>query len=244
MSRSNSPRHRGLKQERAVRTYGQILQAAADLFAKTGFANVTLVDIAEHAGVTKGAVYFHFMNKEALAVAVMDEYYVRLAAVAKDVRQSSLSPLDAAAELITRTTAVLRRDTVFQSAVRLQKELFLFDNQLPTPFVSFIEAVGELLAEGKLRGQLPEDADPRALARVLVAAFYGAQHISWVLTGRADVVERVREVIDAIIPRRSPEPPGEPAQTLRSEQPPWTSTAPSHSSPEAHPDWGSPPRVG
>ncbi|MFC9463684.1 TetR/AcrR family transcriptional regulator [Streptomyces sp. ARC32] len=199
-----------LKQERAVRTYGQLLQAAADLFAKTGFVNVTLADIAEHAGVTKGALYFHFMNKEAIAVAVMDEYYVRLAAVADDVGQASLSPLDAAAELIMRTTAVLRRDTVFQSAVRLQKELFLFDNQLPTPFVSFIDAVGELLAEGRRRGQLPEESDPMALARVLVAAFYGAQHISWVLTGRADVVERVREVIDAIVPGRSSGPPGMP----------------------------------
>ncbi|MEU0118097.1 ScbR family autoregulator-binding transcription factor [Streptomyces bobili] len=209
--RSGGPRHKGFKQERAVRTYGQILQAAADLFAKTGFVNVTLVDIAEHAGVTKGAVYFHFMNKEALAVAVMDEYYVRLAAVAADVSRSYLSPLDAVAELIMRTTAVLRRDTVFQSAVRLQKELFLVDNQLPTPFVSFIDAVGEHLAEGKRRGQLPESTDPAALARVLVAAFYGAQHISWVLTGRVDVVERVREVIDAIIPGRSPGPPGTPA---------------------------------
>ncbi|KAF2776475.1 ScbR family autoregulator-binding transcription factor [Streptomyces sp. OM5714] len=199
-----------LKQERAVRTYGQLLQAAADLFAKTGFVNVTLADIAEHAGVTKGALYFHFMNKEAIAVAVMDEYYVRLAAVADDVGRASLSPLDAAAELIMRTTAVLRRDTVFQSAVRLQKELFLFDNQLPTPFVSFIDAVGELLAEGRRRGQLPEESDPMALARVLVAAFYGAQHISWVLTGRADVVERVREVIDAIVPGRSSGPPGMP----------------------------------
>ena len=51
----------------------------------------------------------------------------------------------------------------------------------------------ELLAEAKEVDQLPEDADPEKLARVLVAAFFGAQHISWALNDRADLIARVQE---------------------------------------------------
>ena len=63
-ARDTAPRHRdtGLKQERAVRTRGQVLDAAAKAFATKGFPAVTVQDVAELAGVTKGAVYFHFAN--------------------------------------------------------------------------------------------------------------------------------------------------------------------------------------
>ncbi|MFC9326831.1 ScbR family autoregulator-binding transcription factor [Kitasatospora sp. NPDC057015] len=193
-------RRGGFKQERAVRTEAQILSAAADEFAHKGFYDVTLADIAEQAGVTKGAVYFHYANKEAIALAVSKEYYVRLEVLFGEVKELGLPPLQSTAELLTRTAAALLQDRTFQAAVRLQIDLFLVDSRLPTPFVSFIEAVTDLLAEAKALGQLAEGSDPAVLARVLVAALYGAQHISWVLHGRTDVTDRVREVIEVVIP--------------------------------------------
>jgi AcrR family transcriptional regulator len=197
-----TPQRHGLKQERAVRTYAQILHAAADIFAARGFAEVTLVDIAVHAGVTKGAVYFHFANKEAIAVAVSEEYYARLPALAEGVKALDLAPLDATVELLTRIALALRDDNVFQAAVRLHIEHFLIEGGLPTPFVSYTELVRQLLDEADELGQLQPGTSPEALARVLVAAFFGAQHISWVLHGRKDIMERVQEVITAIVPAR------------------------------------------
>jgi AcrR family transcriptional regulator len=196
----SAPQRHGLKQERAVRTYAQILHAASEIFAARGFAEVTLVDIAEHAGVTKGAVYFHFANKEAIAVAVSEEYYARLPTLAAGVQALDLPPLDATVELLTRIALALRDDHVFQAAVRLHIEHFLIEGGLPTPFVSYTELVRQLLERADELGQLQPGTSPEALARVLVAAFFGAQHISWVLHGRRDIMERVQEVITAIVP--------------------------------------------
>jgi AcrR family transcriptional regulator len=204
VSTADSPathRH-GLKQERAVRTYAQILTTAADIFAAKGFSEVTLADIAERAGVTKGAIYFHFANKEAIAVAVSEEYYARLRAVAARVRQMGVAPLDTAAQFLTQMAVSLRDDSVFQAAVRLHTENALTGTSSPTPFVSYIEMLSGLLREARDKGDLVPGRDPDAMARVLVAAFFGAQHISWALHGRADIIERIQEVIDLAVPER------------------------------------------
>ena len=52
-------------------TIASILTAAEALFLNQHYADVTMDDIAESAGVTKGALYHHFANKEALYAAMM-----------------------------------------------------------------------------------------------------------------------------------------------------------------------------
>ena len=49
-----------------------ILNAAADLFAKKGISRTRLEDIAVSAGVTRGAIYWHFSDKDALITAMID----------------------------------------------------------------------------------------------------------------------------------------------------------------------------
>lgn len=61
------------KQDRAIRTRRAILEAAAIVFEKQGFQAATITDILKMAGVTKGALYFHFQSKEALAHGVLNE---------------------------------------------------------------------------------------------------------------------------------------------------------------------------
>jgi len=52
-------------------TVSGILGAAEALFLDKNYADVSMEDIAEAAGVTKGALYHHFAGKEALYVAMM-----------------------------------------------------------------------------------------------------------------------------------------------------------------------------
>ncbi|MCW7944478.1 hypothetical protein AAW14_21240 [Streptomyces hygroscopicus] len=60
------------KQERAVRTRNALIQSAAELFSRDGFEVVTLSTISARAGVSNGALHFHFPSKSALAAAVRD----------------------------------------------------------------------------------------------------------------------------------------------------------------------------
>lgn len=188
------------KQARAVRTREQVLAAAATAFADKGFPAVTIMDIAELTGVTKGAVYFHFANKEALAVAVAEQFYVRLPKIAEAVDALDPPPLEAVAELLLRTAVAFRDDKVIQAGARLQIERSLIGAELPTPYVGYTRLIGHYLALAQESGDLPADTDPETVARVLASAFFGAQHISWILHERADLYERTREVIESILP--------------------------------------------
>ncbi|MFF4504897.1 ScbR family autoregulator-binding transcription factor [Streptomyces sp. NPDC001401] len=193
-----------LKQERAIRTRALILDAAAQAFADKGYPDTTLLDVAQLTGATKGAVYFHFANKNALAVAVTEEFYVRLRGLVEEVGKAELPPVAKIGRLITRTGEMFRDDTVIKAGARLQIEQSLIDADLPTPFLGYGEAVTELLRAAEAEGALPDGSEPEALGRVLVAAFFGAQHMSWVINDRVDIADRVREVLAIILPGAVP----------------------------------------
>lgn len=68
------PRGEFDRSTRKAATRTRLLQAAARVYAAHGFAGATLDDVAEEAGLTKGAVYGHFGSKDNLLVALMEEY--------------------------------------------------------------------------------------------------------------------------------------------------------------------------
>ena len=60
------------QQARAVEPRAAIIRAAADVFGAVGYGGASMADICVAAGLTKGALYFHFESKETLALAVID----------------------------------------------------------------------------------------------------------------------------------------------------------------------------
>jgi len=67
-----APGPRGARSARKERTRRLLLQAAMELVAEKGFANVSVMEIAERAGVTTGAIYSNFRSKEALLLELVD----------------------------------------------------------------------------------------------------------------------------------------------------------------------------
>lgn len=64
----------------AARTAEQILQSAATLFATRGYAHTSLDDIAQDAGVTRGAIYHHYLSKKGLFGVVAARLQAQVAA--------------------------------------------------------------------------------------------------------------------------------------------------------------------
>ena len=54
------------RDQRKARTRERLLDAATRVFAAKGYRGAAVDDVAEEAGLTKGAVYAHFRTKEAL----------------------------------------------------------------------------------------------------------------------------------------------------------------------------------
>ena len=63
--------------EEALQTKKQIMDAAVTLFSSKGYEKTSLSDVARAAGVTRGAIYWHFENKGELLIELLQ-------AIAKD----------------------------------------------------------------------------------------------------------------------------------------------------------------
>jgi AcrR family transcriptional regulator len=66
------------REEKKAQTRERLIEAAAKVFAERGFANTSLDEVADAAGLTKGAVYSNFENKEDLVRAVLEVHDERL----------------------------------------------------------------------------------------------------------------------------------------------------------------------
>lgn len=62
------------RRERQEQTRERILDAALGVFRRTGFAQATIEEVAELAGITRGTVYLHFASKEGLLLSVLEHH--------------------------------------------------------------------------------------------------------------------------------------------------------------------------
>jgi TetR/AcrR family transcriptional regulator, fatty acid metabolism regulator protein len=93
-------------------TRERILDAALEVFAGRGYHRASVDDIVRASGTSKGAVYHHFATKEAVFVALVDDFSARLAAaVAATIasRRGALAKVEGALEAALTTFAANRR---------------------------------------------------------------------------------------------------------------------------------------
>ncbi|MFJ3516438.1 MULTISPECIES: ScbR family autoregulator-binding transcription factor [unclassified Streptomyces] len=189
-----------IHQERARQTRKLILKVAADEFAANGFRNTSLQTIAVRAEITKGAIYHHFSNKENLAASVVEEHYALWPALVSDSGAAGLPAFETIVHLLDRVAETFRDDPLVQASARLQIERATIGVPLPTPFVGWTQLLTDLFRSAAEAGQLRPGCTPEVVARVVVAAFFGVQHISDALHHRTDIVERWQEVKDTLFP--------------------------------------------
>ncbi|MFJ3927875.1 ScbR family autoregulator-binding transcription factor [Streptomyces sp. NPDC090022] len=182
------------RQERAVRTRRAILEAAAAVFDERGYDAATIADILSRAGVTKGALYFHFSSKQELAQGVLDEQFGEAGVPARTSKLQEL--VDVAMVLAYR----MKREPMLSAGARLSlgpgmREIF-GGGSVP----GWIEFTRRLLVEAKEQGELLPHVDPGETAWILSACWAGAQIYSHTLSDRADIELRVSAVYQHIYP--------------------------------------------
>ncbi len=66
-----------LQQDHRLDTRTRILESAAKVFAQKGYTSASLDEVATHAGLTKGAIYWHFKSKSDLFYELIDHRFKR-----------------------------------------------------------------------------------------------------------------------------------------------------------------------
>ncbi|MFD7033200.1 ScbR family autoregulator-binding transcription factor [Streptomyces sp. NPDC059917] len=190
------------RQERAEITRQAILDGAAIAFDRAGFGSTSLSDVVKHAGVTKGALYFHFPSKEALARTLMEEQFQ----VAEGVPAIVDPGLQTAIDLSHQMAHGLRTNVRIRAAIRLVVEFGSFTDPDPTPYNAWIETSFSCLKPAQDRGDVLPHLDARDLATYLIASFTGVQVTSHVRTTREDLHTRVTDLWNFLLPGITPAP--------------------------------------
>jgi len=160
------------------RTRERLLQAASREIYKLGFQSASLDTILAVAGVTKGALYYHFDSKEALGYAVVDEL------IAPDVRGKWVRPLQGGKDPIDALIGAVQGIPVLPANVRggcqlnnLAQEMSPLDagfrKRLAIIFDAWREAVASTLREGQTHGRVRRDVQPADAAGLLIAMVEG-----------------------------------------------------------------------
>ena len=168
-------------------TRERILDAALEVFARKGYHRAIVDDIVRASRTSKGAVYHHFPNKEAVFLALVDEFSARLAtavAAAIGTRRGALAKVEAA------LTAAL---TTFADNERLARLILLEAVSLgPTYQAKRAEVTGRFAA--LIRGYLDEAVGDGSIApldtRVATLAWLGAVNevvVQWLHGGVDDL---------------------------------------------------------
>jgi TetR/AcrR family transcriptional regulator, transcriptional repressor for nem operon len=163
---------------RADATRRQILRAASHQFARRAYHEVGLDDILAEAELTKGAMYFHFKSKHALAVAIIDKQTAAGESAVQDLMKRGLSCLETLIDfsyLIAvgdlQTDAVRAGLNLIESVGRTQG---LQEKLLGNWAKSLADVVEKAIAEG----DIDQRCDPLTVGRLLVSLHMGLRQTS------------------------------------------------------------------
>jgi len=187
------------RQDRAERTRNAILDAAAAVFNERGFAGASLSEMLARAGVTKGALYFHFSSKEELAMALIEEQW-KADLPYVDFENVSL-------QTVIDMTHAYAHNLRHNLRVRASNRLVLEANfSRPTPEVydRWIGILTEILEKAQEQGDLRKEWPPAVVANWISATLIGLQSQSEVFNGMTDLHERITVQWQIALPGLAP----------------------------------------
>jgi AcrR family transcriptional regulator len=187
-------------QERARATRETIIAGAAAVFEESGYGSASLSLVAERAQVTKGALYFHFQSKEDLAKAVIEEQHRIVVQDGLTILQEGRPPLESMIVMCREFGRRLLHEPVVRGGIRLTFEATSFGYSVQGPYEDWIKVMENLAAQAVAEGAIRKDVSPEALSKLVVACFTGVQMVSEVRTGREDVMDRIRDMWQILLP--------------------------------------------
>lgn len=162
------------KQARALRTYDRVLDAAAYEFARYGYANANLQNIADRIRLTKGALYGHFSTKEDLAAALDNHLSTALGELLTEARVSPHPAPSRLRSLVLGLGRLFGTDARSLAALRLSAETARSAAR-PIPLLTETHGlVLHLVRETQKTGHWNATIPTIPLADLIVAALFGA----------------------------------------------------------------------
>ena len=165
--------------------YHRIIEAATKVFAKNGFYQSKIAQIAKEAGVADGTIYIYFENKDDILISLFEEQMK----VVLDNMALQVAKIDDPAEKLEKFASThlglieMNKDMAEIIQVELRQSGKFMKEYKNERFMEYLDIIGDIIIEGQKSGLFKKDVIPGIAKR----AFFGAlDEVSrfWVLSSR------------------------------------------------------------
>ena len=172
--------------EDAEKTRRDIIEAARTVFHRCGVSRSTLEKIAKEAGVTRGAVYWHFRDKAELFFAMREDVFRPMVERTDSILFSETysNPLDAIEASLKEFFRVLDDCSVVREVFEIMisrceyvDEFASVQEEVGRPAQEFLEKIERIYRRAADKGMLQDGLDPIATARDTWAFTSGLLHL-------------------------------------------------------------------
>jgi len=178
---------------------------ALKLFSEKGIGATSLSEIATAAGVTRGAIYWHFKNKWDLFDAIWLHYSEPVERLAQaSHNEDEGDPLGKLAELLKLILVSAEQDQDFRRMlVVCIRETSVWNGEVPERIEAFIDAIHQrrvmTLRNAIRKGQLPSNFDTDAGSLMIKVVVEGVV-ASWLQRPQCfSIAERADQIVDSLI---------------------------------------------
>lgn len=187
-------------------TKDNITTAALRLFLLKGYKNVSLIDVANEVGITKGGIYHYFESKEALlrvsASYLFDRVeakYAELFSSIKDFRDILTAVMvERELELFIEELLGINRGDYRANHARLALEVMHsfpgFHDRLDESHRQLLQVIEQKLQEAREKCQIRQDLDANILATIILSILCGQN----VLSPKVNLLSSRQQVLDSI----------------------------------------------
>ncbi len=202
------PRRTGKKPlARGVDKRSRILNAAVKVFAKNGFYDTRVSDVAKAAGVADGTIYLYFKSKDEILLSLFEDRVRSLLSYLEE----ELPKIPGAQAKLRRVIEVQlgllegKRDVAEVFTVIFRQSTKLLKEYAAPRFVAYLEAIAAVVAEGQAAGDFRNDVSPLLVARAIWGGL-DAIALTWAL-GKAEkgaLVRAASQLADVLLRGLSP----------------------------------------
>lgn len=157
---------------RGEEKYRTILNAAKQVFAREGFYNSKVSEIAREAHVADGTIYLYFKNKDDILISLFEEELTRIIKLVKSELEGIEDPKEKIVKFCENHLVMVESDRPLAEVIQVElKQSNKFMREYKNKhFLAYLNIVAEIVIDGQQKGYFKKDIKPEIASR----AIYGS----------------------------------------------------------------------
>ena len=189
-----------MSQKKQADKYVRILEAAVRVFAREGFHNAKVEDVAREAGVAHGTVYIYFGSKSDLLVSVFRENLTNLIEYVSSEIQRERNSEDKFRRMISLQIELIEANPELAELMLVefpQTGKFL-DSEVTHELAAYMDMIADILEEGVAEALFDKSMDTRIAATFIFAGIQGIA-TRWILEEMKYPLKKMAQEISELL---------------------------------------------